>query len=158
MEKCYTPVLAKISDGTHPGRVYSTVTGTTLAPSDHPVNTVETQAFQWSEQRLGANKANRRWRLTEFVHPPLEAIKLYGSAEPYMRRRNPPVSPVEESQHAVRPLRKDLVNVMICNSHNFKDPLYVLVWHVTMKQITHGVDKDAAGLPPAKRDSETVWP
>src|ERR1019366_7990531 len=54
-------------------------------------------------------------------------------------------------QQSIRPFCENLILMPVCPPHNFEDLLNITNGNIRVKEVTHAIDKHAAGNVPAKR-------
>src|SRR6266446_10889447 len=57
---------------------------------------------------------------------------------------------MEKLPQTVGSLRENLVRVPICRDHYVRNGHDIVVGHIFMKQVAHGIDENHLGIPPAQ--------
>ncbi len=139
----------------YPFRIAGPKSGPTLAACNQPVNAFKVELVHGTEERLGADESDGSGNTPQEVSAPSVLVRFDGDAHPNMRR---PRQTVGHSGKALRSLGEDLIDVPIGPLHRDEYVPNELVGHLSMEQVGHGVDEDAARLLPAHGKLEARLP
>jgi len=126
-----------------------------LATGDQPIDAIEVEPFQRSEQRLGGDEAHRGRRFAQVVSTVPEAAVLDRHAHPDVAR---PRQLWRELDQPLVPLGQDLEGVLLRAGHHVEHLGDVLIGDVLVEEVAHRVDEHDARAAPAQRHLQALRP
>ena len=143
---------ALVADGAHPVGAHWAGAGAAFAAGDHPVDAVEVE-LERAQQRLAGEELDCGGGVAQQGDARGPALVFDGDAHPDV------VGPGQRGGELGEPLGalgEHLVAVLVRRLHHLEDLVDVVVGHVLVEEVAHGVDEDGARLRPAERLVEAL--
>src|SRR3990172_4514232 len=118
----------------------------TFATDDHPVNSVERQAWNGSQERLDREESDASWHLSQVIDPANVPGTFDGHTLPDIGW---PRQTRCHGSEALASFCQDLKDVPVCARHDLENSPDVLFWYRLVEEVTHTVDEDPPRPAPA---------
>src|SRR5206468_1787512 len=134
---------AAIPQVPYPLRVTGTRSLATFPTRNEPVDPVQSQRRQWSQEWLSTDEAHSCRHRSQGIRSSDQAILFDAHSHPHVGR---PRKPRTQVAQAPCPLGKHLERMPMGTPHDRKDLSNVVLRYLAMEQIAHRIHEDHLGL------------